>query len=857
MSPSSPASSVFRPARRMRRLPALAVALALLLSAAPSAWGQGGPLFPRQFFELGDNPRAVVTGDVNGDGALDALVANSGSDTITVLLGDGLGDFTAVAPVPVTDQPQSLALGDMDGDLIPDLVVPSLHDDLIDVLLGNGDGTFGAPTPLAVAGGPRRIVMDDFDGDGDRDVAVSVGSLDGLIIALGAGDGTFSSVRFETSGGLFPDRLVAGDVNGDEVVDLAVIHLTSLDTTVLLGDGRGGFDVSAVLPSAGDPTGLALADLDGGGTLDVIVSNDGATSPQRVELFPGVGDGTFGPVQFPIPSIIQDAGDVTVADLENDGDLDLVVAESAAERIGYSLQGPGGVFGPLVESDLDDDPEALISADLNGDDQPDLLAVLDDDREELVVVLGQPQGAPFAEAAVLGTPFVTPKAVGAGDFTGDGFSDAVVVGTFADVKRVLVFPGAGDGTAGAAVETFLDAHTDNSVTDLLVADFDGDTQLDVAVVNQTNDRVAILLGQGDGSFGPQADVFPGFDPTRVVAGDVNGDTILDLVTAHEDLDLVAVMLGAGDGSFGSGTSFPVGDRPEQLALGDFDEDGDLDLVTANQLSDDVSVLIGGGDGSFGLATSIPAGSDPLAVDVGDFDNDDHLDVAVVVDAGVRLLFGDGTGAFPTQSTEGGSFSQRLLAVDITGDGELDLITRGGVHTQVLVGDGAGAFVAPDAYVPDGTGQAALADFDDDGALDLLVGRRIVLNRAGLPSAFADVGQGLAGTHGLPSLTGDGTLEPVTPLTLALANALENTTAWMVLGVAELSAPFKGGVLVPDPAPPGFLLPLPTGVTGTIEIAGTWPAGVPSAFDTWFQFWIQDAAGPVGFAASNALRATTP
>ncbi len=123
--------------------------------------------------------------------------------------------------------------------------------------------------------------------------------------------------------------------------------------------------------------------------------------------------------------------------------------------------------------------------------------------------------------------------------------------------------------------------------------------------------------------------------------------------------------------------------------------------------------------------------------------------------------------------------------------------------------------------------------------------------------WADVGNGLTGTHGTPVLTGAGPLCANTPLRLALSSALENSVAYLCVGVADLNALFKGGVLVPDINPPGFFLPLPTGPFGVIDIVDTWPSGIPSGLFLYYQYWVQDAAGPVDFAASNAMRALTP
>lgn len=126
-----------------------------------------------------------------------------------------------------------------------------------------------------------------------------------------------------------------------------------------------------------------------------------------------------------------------------------------------------------------------------------------------------------------------------------------------------------------------------------------------------------------------------------------------------------------------------------------------------------------------------------------------------------------------------------------------------------------------------------------------------------PDVWQDLGHGLAGTFGVPSLVGIGTLQAETPYILSLIEAKETAPAWLVLGLSPLVAPFKGGTLVPDPTPPGQVVLLMTGVAGRIVLSGTWPAGIPAGLTLHLQYWIADPAGPQGFSASNAVAGTTP
>jgi len=111
---------------------------------------------------------------------------------------------------------------------------------------------------------------------------------------------------------------------------------------------------------------------------------------------------------------------------------------------------------------------------------------------------------------------------------------------------------------------------------------------------------------------------------------------------------------------------------------------------------------------------------------------------------------------------------------------------------------------------------------------------------------------LAGVNGLPDLKGVGQLKPNLPMALNLGGGAPLAATFMLVGLSELDAPFKGGTLVPAV---DLLIPLVTNPTGNVSVQATWPVGVPPGFDFWVQCWIVDAAGPKGFSASNGLKGT--
>jgi hypothetical protein len=178
-------------------------------------------------------------------------------------------------------------------------------------------------------------------------------------------------------------------------------------------------------------------------------------------------------------------------------------------------------------------------------------------------------------------------------------------------------------------------------------------------------------------------------------------------------------------------------------------------------------------------------------------------------------------------------------------------------TAALQGAAAAGSELTFTVVPNGSQTRLGIDRDLDGALDRdeLDAGSDPADPSMLPGTWVNLGLALAGTHGAPIATGTGTLQALSPLTLALLDARENASAWLVAGVAQANLPFKGGTLVPS-----FDLLLGglfTGPAGQISLTAPTPAGLPSGFAFYFQWWISDPVAVKGFASSNGLKASAP
>ncbi|HEV2348299.1 MAG TPA: choice-of-anchor D domain-containing protein [Terriglobia bacterium] len=334
---------------------------------------------------VGTSPETVAVGDFNGDGKPDLAVPNSGSNTISILLGNGNGTFTAAATSPATGStPFQAAVGDFNGDGKLDLAVANFGSNTLTILLGNGDGTFTAAASPSTGTSPRFVTAGDFNGDGRLDLAVANIGSGTLTILLGNGDGTFTAAASPATGSN-PISIAAGDFNRDGKLDLAVLNNVSEDLTILLGNGDGTFTPTVSSPTTGlSPRSVAVGDFNGDGKLDLAVANQSLGSfPATILL--GNGDGTFTATATPPSS------------------------------------------GPY--------PEAVAVGDFNGDGKLDLAF---DDGSQLMVALGDGTGN-FPET-VLAPPGTGSAgfSLGVGDFNGDGRLDLAAIGGSNNVSISLL-----------------------------------------------------------------------------------------------------------------------------------------------------------------------------------------------------------------------------------------------------------------------------------------------------------------------------------------------------------------------------------------------------------------------------------
>ena len=642
------------------------------------------------------SPSAIAVGDFNGDGDLDAAVALSGTDSISISLGNGDGTFQPATTIGLAagSEPDAIVAGDFLGNGRTDLAVADAGTNDVTILLGNGDGTFQVGAPIAVGQFPVSIAEGDFENDGRIDLAVADNISGDITILSNQGAGNFSALApFELPAGTSPTSVVAGDF-GTGYLDLAVTDSTQNAVDILRGNGDGTFALSSSLSVGANPFSIVAGDF-GNGHTDLATADANAND---VSVLLGDGDGSF---------------------------LTAIHNETA-----NSVQEASGAAAESV-------PIALVAADFSGNGRLDL-ATGNAGTNDISVLMGKGDGTFEGSAANpvgIGTAAVT-----TGDFTGNGNLGAAVLNQGSD--NVTILPGNGDGTFQQPLTVPL--LTGSGASAIVAADFNGDGRTDLAVADHDLDEVSIFLGNGDGTFETLPPIPVPIGPIAIAAGDFTGNGRIDLAVADQGSSSVTILLGNGDGTFESLPPIPLASPfsyPDAIVTGYFTGDGHLDLAVADQLSNDITVLLGNGNGTFQAPTTIwQSNGMPayMSLVAGDFGNG-HTDLAVVSggdfvngDSLVTLLGnGDGTFQAPDVISLGyGVVPVGIVAGDFIGNGLLDLATADSNGTgtddySVFVGKGDGTFQGPTPFALGGTGFSTglvTGDFTGNGQVDLAITR---------------------------------------------------------------------------------------------------------------------------------------
>lgn len=294
--------------------------------------GYGDGTFADQVeYPIGAPPLGIIAAHFDNNGILDLATANL-DGTISILLGEANGAFGTFKIYPTnTSRSESITAADLNNDGSVDLAVVNTNDGTASAFMGNGDGTFVALSTFIVGNQPQSITAADFNSDGKYDLAVAVTDDRNVNVFFGNGDGTFATA-INYNIGMFVGAVITADFDNNGILDIAAGNYLDNTISILTGEANGTFVVTANYTTGATPDYITEADLNGDNKTDLAAANNGDNT---VSIYFGNGDGTFSASAI-YPTGNQPQG-ITAADFNGDGKIDLATANNGDNTVSILL----------------------------------------------------------------------------------------------------------------------------------------------------------------------------------------------------------------------------------------------------------------------------------------------------------------------------------------------------------------------------------------------------------------------------------------------------------------------------------------------------------------------------------------
>jgi len=623
-------------------------------------------------------------------GIVNLIWESSGVRTLEVYeradMGGQIG-FALISSDELPHIPNEFEVADLDSDGRDDLVVLNTAESSVSVMMGLGGGAFSEPVSYPITINQSDLIIKDIDGDSVPDIVTTYHFAGELGILLGNGDGTFGESTMI-------DYVVAlraigfGDLNSDGLVDLVIARTRQIK--VYLGIGGGAFEFLRTHTIGDDPRSILIEDINGDSNPDVIVTNTGSDT---ISILYGNFNGSLDfHKQFQTPDRPEN---VSAGDFNLDGEVDIAVTGNGGMWI-LDSDGAKGFRTGKAPFGRFNDTQHFVLRDLNNDGMDDLVVPYGGGSNSLGIYMATGDGA-FADP-VDSMPTNNESMIVLDDYNNDGVDDLVMADQFS--FKIAFLPGVGNGAFGDVVES---KGPTRGIRSIFAVDMDTDGNLDVVIANEQ--RVFVMLGDGDGGFVAGEVIWYSAWGGVLAMEDIDGDGINDFVRAYRDTEddnnryKMDVFLGDGHGGMSLPIVHSLDARAGPIGVGDMNMDGIPDVLISLFSEPLLNLRLGVGDGTFfdggemEIGPIVGNGGGVSSILIKDIDFDGVNDVLVT------LLTTDAIGVFRGIDSSNDGVVEAVFAEmepfgvggpafyfelgDIDGDDDSDIVVLNKIDTDVF------------------------------------------------------------------------------------------------------------------------------------------------------------------------------
>jgi hypothetical protein len=502
-------------------------------------------------------------------------------------------------------------------------------------------------------------------------------------------------------------QLVSGDFNGDHLADFAYVS-DDLYLHYLYQKSDHSFQKIDVLLRTGTIGSFALesGDLNKDGLTDLVVFNLSTISAENLTIYISTGQ------NFSQSKVITNttlAKDIEIADMNGDGNVDILLSTDGNEFVIFENNGTGGFVKKIVASG--NPTFAVKAADINHDNRMDIVAL--NYTQDLVVYLKLPSGE-FSVKKYALSNFPTSFAVA--DFNNDTFPE-VIVSSIGD-KAIKYFINDGTGNFSTSLLTGFSIIYDA----LAVTDLDGDGLKDIAASGELVEPIVVLKNLGNHQFQEVSLNAHAAYVGTIVPTDFDKDGFLDIValSTTKRVDIYSYNNG-----FTYNSGLFLGTTPTDGTIADMNKDGHIDIVIADELGRSISVFYGDANQAYSNRKNFQFAFEIAKVVTNDFNSDSYPDLVFTTsyqgnDRKIGIILSQADGTLSDQYiTVDYNPTAILETSDVNKDGFADIVAT----INTFLGDGAGHFTSQNNGLNFSTSTSSLGDLNQDGYTDIVVSDR--------------------------------------------------------------------------------------------------------------------------------------